>query len=444
MAAQYAAHLLQSLGMPAALGPVRAESHPAIEWACSGLMALTGQPGLPPLACPVPLPSLANGALAALAALAPARGIERLDGGVLLAERAALGGLSRRGRTSCGGATHLLACADGDMAVTLSRPDDWELMPAWLEQSGVHDIAALGRAVAQRPRQDLLERGRMLGLPVASSAPPRHRAWHVMDAQASSPGRSPPATDRPLVVDLSGLWAGPLCGSLLALCGARVVKVESGGRPDGARQGNPAHFHLLNAGKASVALAFDTPRGREQLHALLRRADIVIEASRPRALMQLGIDARELVRERQGQTWISLTGHGLDPPADQWVAFGDDAGVSAGLSWIAGQCGPLALFCGDAVADPLAGIHAALLAWSVWLRGGGRYGVALSDVVSHGVGFVDAMDDATWTLRHHNWQQVLTEAAIEAQSPESRPVRESARALGADTTAVLQEWGIRC
>ena len=40
----------------------------------------------------------------------------------------------------------------------------------------------------------------------------------------------------PLVVDLSALWAGPLCAHLLGLAGARVVKVESLGRPDGARR----------------------------------------------------------------------------------------------------------------------------------------------------------------------------------------------------------------
>ena len=39
------------------------------------------------------------------------------------------------------------------------------------------------------------------------------------------------------MVDLSSLWAGPLCGQLLAAAGADVVKVESLARPDGARHG---------------------------------------------------------------------------------------------------------------------------------------------------------------------------------------------------------------
>ena len=43
----------------------------------------------------------------------------------------------------------------------------------------------------------------------------------------------------PRIVDLSALWAGPLCAHLLQLAGASVVKLESTRRPDGARFGAP-------------------------------------------------------------------------------------------------------------------------------------------------------------------------------------------------------------
>ena len=46
---------------------------------------------------------------------------------------------------------------------------------------------------------------------------------------------------------------------LLAELGARVIKVESVDRPDGARRGPAAFFDLLNAEKESLALDFAHP-----------------------------------------------------------------------------------------------------------------------------------------------------------------------------------------
>ena len=77
------------------------------------------------------------------------------------------------------------------------------------------------------------------------------------------------------VVDLSALWAGPLCGHVLTTAGARVVKVESAcPRLDGARRGPPAFYDLLHAGQESVAL--DLPDEADRLHAVVRAADIVV------------------------------------------------------------------------------------------------------------------------------------------------------------------------
>ncbi|WP_231122266.1 CoA transferase, partial [Mycobacterium intracellulare] len=49
-----------------------------------------------------------------------------------------------------------------------------------------------------------------------------------------------------LVADLSSMWAGPLCGRLLAHAGATVVKVESPRRPDGTRAGDRSFFDWMN------------------------------------------------------------------------------------------------------------------------------------------------------------------------------------------------------
>src|SRR5699024_8203376 len=100
----------------------------------------------------------------------------------------------------------------------------------------------------------------------------------------------------PLIVDLSALWAGPLCTHLLGRTGARVIKVESLQRPDGSRRGVASFHDLLNSGKASVAIDVNDETGRSQLRDLLDGADIVVSSSRRRAFDQLGIDPMEVLQ----------------------------------------------------------------------------------------------------------------------------------------------------
>jgi crotonobetainyl-CoA:carnitine CoA-transferase CaiB-like acyl-CoA transferase len=175
------------------------------------------------------------------------------------------------------------------------------------------------------------------------------------DPAGAAPARS---IDGAVVVDLSSLWAGPLCGSLLALGGADVIKVESIARPDGARSGPPAFFDLMNAGKRAVALDFGARRDLDRLQRLIDRADVVIEASRRRALDQLGVD------RSAARVWLTITGFGRD--SDR-VAFGDDAAVAGGLvKWKR----ETPEFFGDAVADPLSGLTAAAEVVRALVRGG--------------------------------------------------------------------------
>jgi crotonobetainyl-CoA:carnitine CoA-transferase CaiB-like acyl-CoA transferase len=171
-----------------------------------------------------------------------------------------------------------------------------------------------------------------------------------------------------LVVDLSSLWAGPLCARLLGRAGARVVKVESSTRPDGARRGPVAFFDAVNAGKEHLALPLHTAAGRAELRALLRTADVVVEGSRPRALEQMGIEPAEVLAGRPGAVWVAITAYGRRGPWRNRVGFGDDAAAAGGL--LAADPTGAPTFAGDALADPLAGVVAAALA-ALALRGGG-------------------------------------------------------------------------
>src|SRR6185503_12810402 len=148
-------------------------------------------------------------------------------------------------------------------------------------------------------------------------------------------------------------------------------------------------FDLLNAGKASVALDFADAAQRSQLVDLLRGADIVIESSRPRALRQFGIEAEAILRDNPRLSWISITAYGRELPQGQWAGYGDDTAVAAGLSALMREAtGGSDLFVGDAIADPLAGLHAALAALADQRTGGGSLlAIALHDVVAHCLDF---------------------------------------------------------
>jgi crotonobetainyl-CoA:carnitine CoA-transferase CaiB-like acyl-CoA transferase len=243
-------------------------------------------------------------------------------------------------------------------------------------------------------------------------------------------------------VDLSSLWAGPLCAHLLGLAGARVVKVESPARPDGARAGKAEFFALLNAGKASVALDLASRGGGDRLRRLLARADVVVESARPRALRQLGIEAEAEVGARPGLVWVGITGYGRSGSGANWVAYGDDAAVAAGLAAATGEPEGTPLFCGDAIADPLAGIHAAAAALAA-LRAGDAVllDVPLCDVTAAAARSAEAARDARVRSVDGGFEVVAGGLAAPVLPPRARKARGVARPLGADTASVLRELG---
>jgi hypothetical protein len=472
------------------------------DWARSGVVALTGPAGGPPLLPPGRGASVARELAARFAALT---GVH-VDGAALLSERAAFTGHRRRGAVSAGGACRLLPTADGWAAVTCARPDDpallgalagrevgddpWPAVCRWLcahtgaelarraELLGIAagPVAVAAPALTPRPRQRaappaapaLAPPLRQRAAPPAAPAlapPLRHRAAPpVMPTAPAAPvtratsapwaaraltGRpltdraltDLPLTDLPLtgalVVDFSALWAGPLCAHLLGLAGARVVKVETPWRPDGARRGNAAFYDLLHAGHRCVALDPHTSSGREAMAALVDAADIVIESSRPRALARFGLDAGAAVA--LGTTWVSITAYGR---ASDRIGFGDDVAAASGL--VARDARGYPVFCGDAIADPLTGLTAAVRA-ACAPAGGALLDIAMADVVAATV--VTATPDpapAPPAARRDAGGWVVDTAAgpVRVARPRRRQARGSAARPGEHTDEVLRELGI--
>jgi hypothetical protein len=377
-------------------------------WAASGAMALTGRRDGPAL---LGTGSPATAVHTALDVLARA-GVPRLPDVRLLGERAAAAGYERDAPRSAGGGFRILRARNGWFGMSLARPSDLDLVPALVGRELTDPWDAVTEWLNRTTVADATSRTRLLGLPAATVAaePPEP----TRDGVLVTEGGARPPTERPLVVDLSSLWAGPLCAHLLGLAGARVVKVESSTRLDGARRGPAAFYDLLHAGHESVV--FDFAAQRTLLQQLVARADVVVEASRPRALKHLGVDAHTEVA--RGAIWVSITAGGRGDATR--VGFGDDVAAGAGLvAWEAGLPCPM----GDALADPLAGAAAAAASVTALAD---RHG-ALIDVSMHDICATAARTPPTGP-RH-----------VDPAPPTPRAPSGTARPPGADTDRVLAE-----
>jgi len=387
----------------------------ASSWASCGAMELTGDPGAPPLA----IPWSAGPAIAARAARFG------LDAAVL-AERAALRSLRRAGRRSCGGRTRLLRARDGWIACSLARDEDLELLPALfgVEPSALDDAwGKVALAAARRPALELEEQAALLGACLGAVG---HGSGPMAASGTRRPGRR--LVEAPLVVDLSALWAGPLCTHLLQRAGAEVVKVEDPARPDGARGGHRAFYDLLNAHKSSVALDLASPAGRGRLADLLGAADVVVTSARARVFEQLGISVDEVLAASSDKVWTAITAYGW---SSNRVGYGDDVAAAAGLvAWHPTDGEPR--FAGDAVADPLCGLEAAVRTLDC-LAEGGRWFVDASLA-----GAAAATEPSPVAATFARWRGGQWSCEGEpVEPPRVRDRQAAARPLGADTERVL-------
>ena len=277
---------------------------------------------------------------------------------------------------------------DGWCALTLSREDDVDAVPALLESDAVGDDPwpAVKQWVAEKP----CRRRHCAGAPARSSGsrPRRNSSRATADHDAGRSGAAPRGPSGLLVADLSSMWAGPLCGQLLARAGATVVKVESRSQARRHPRRAAGVLRLDEQRKALVRSRFRRASGPARL---LEAADVVIESSRPAALAHRGLGPADIPR-RDGRVWLRITGHGTDGERANWVAFGDDAAVSGGL--VGGSDGE-PVFCGDAIADPLTGLHAALDVAESLSRGGGE----LIELSMAAVAATYANDDRTTETR---------------------------------------------
>ena len=403
-------------------------------WAESGAMALPGPADGAPCAAPASVATAAHAAAADLATQTARWGRRvEIDGPALLGERAAITHMARNGSVSVGGSARFVQAADGWFALNLPRPEDVAALPALVSREvAPNDWASNEAGLRAMRRSDVVAQATLLGMAVGApgtDAPPASPGRELARGAARRP------TPNPLVVDLTSLWAGPLAASLLRLSGARVVKVEGRSRPDGARAGAVAFYDLVNTGKECVDIDLQDLADVGLLHRLIAAADLVIEGSRPRVMDELGIHPAEIVRS--GTSWLSITAHGRTGAAADRVGFGDDAAVSGGLL----VAGAPPMFVADAVADPLAGLVAAV--YGADLLAGDRAAaveVPLARVAAWAAGpscvAVGRRDGEAWTVD-------VDGESVPVAAPWHRPIPPAAPPVGAHGASLRAEFAPR-
>jgi alpha-methylacyl-CoA racemase len=192
------------------------------------------------------------------------------------------------------------------------------------------------------------------------------------------------ADDLPLagvrVLDLTRLLPGPFATLHLRRLGADVLKIEAPGSGDDARammrsaedaaQGRPSlFFRLLNEGKRFHRIDLTLPAGREELLALVRDADVLVEGFRPGVMDKLGVGWPVLQAANPRLVMASISGYGQTGPFARKAGHDlNYIGYAGVLDQIATRQGELAipnfqiadLFGGTQAA--VAGLLAALLA----------------------------------------------------------------------------------
>ncbi|RZM03652.1 MAG: CoA transferase [Variovorax sp.] len=168
------------------------------------------------------------------------------------------------------------------------------------------------------------------------------------------------------VLDLSRVFAGPLCGQVLADFGAEVIKVEHPGRGDDTRdwglrigRTETTYYNSMNRNKRSVTIDLQTPEGLEIVRGLLPLCDVVIHNFKTGGAEKLGLGYEQLRALKPGLIYCAVAGYDASGPEAKRPGYDLVIQGEAGLMALNGVAGTPPLKFGVAVVDLMTGMYAA-------------------------------------------------------------------------------------
>ena len=168
------------------------------------------------------------------------------------------------------------------------------------------------------------------------------------------------------VLDLSRVFAGPLCGQVLADFGAEVVKVEHPGRGDDTRdwgmrigKTETTYYNSMNRNKRSITLDLQSKEGVQIVYELLPKFDVVIHNFKTGGAEKLGLGYEQLKAIKPDLIYCAISGYDTSGPEAKRPGYDLVIQGEAGLMALNGEADQPPLKFGVAVVDLMTGMYAA-------------------------------------------------------------------------------------
>jgi formyl-CoA transferase len=171
------------------------------------------------------------------------------------------------------------------------------------------------------------------------------------------------------ILDLTNVLAGPFCCHQLAHMGADVIKVETPGTGDLARQLGAdlarnanlmgVSFLAQNPGKRSITLNLKTISGNRILRELVQGSDALVENFRPGVMARLNLDYDKLRKENPRLVYCAISGFGQDGPLAKLPAYDQIVQGMSGVMSITGDADTAPYRVGYPMGDTIGGMTAA-------------------------------------------------------------------------------------
>ena len=163
------------------------------------------------------------------------------------------------------------------------------------------------------------------------------------------------------VLDFGQIYNGPYASFMLAMAGARVIKIEP---PHGeplrrrtAADGGSVPLAILNANKEGITLNLKHQRGRELLHKMVMRADVLLENFAPTVMDRLGLGPDSLMALNPALIYASGSGYGREGPRRDDLAMDLTVQAVGGVMHVTGFPDGPPVKAGPAICDFITGTH---------------------------------------------------------------------------------------